>query len=152
GRRFTATCSADLGDARCTIDLTNSAFRGVGTIAALGGTSTFAASGLDAFVDSWFSAGRITWTSGANASLAMDIKRHRVESGGVIIDLWQASPEPLAVGDGFFVTSGCDKRFDTCRDRFSNAVNFRGCPQIPGNDFLVRYAINGEPGNDGKSL
>jgi len=50
------------------------------------------------------------------------------------------------------VTAGCDKRFDTCRNRFNNAVNFRGFPHIPGNDFVIRYAVEGEPGNDGGSL
>jgi len=34
---------------------------------------------------------------------------------------------------------GCDKRFETCRDRFSNAINFRGEPHLPGNDLLTRY-------------
>jgi len=31
-------------------------------------------------------------------------------------------------------------------------VNFRGFPHIPGNDFVARYAVSGEPGNTGKSL
>jgi uncharacterized phage protein (TIGR02218 family) len=57
--------------------------------------------------------------------------------------------EPIAVGDGFVVTAGCDKQFSTCRDRFGNAVNFRGFPQIPGNDFVVSYPVPGTPGNSG---
>ena len=31
----------------------------------------------------------------------------------------------------------CDKCFATCRDRFANAVNFRGFPDIPGEEFLL---------------
>jgi hypothetical protein len=31
-------------------------------------------------------------------------------------------------------------------------VNFRGFPHIPGNDFVIRYPVQGEPGNDGKSM
>mgnify|MGYP001126787711 CR=1 FL=1 len=50
------------------------------------------------------------------------------------------------------VTAGCDKRFQTCVTRFANAANFRGFPHIPGNDFVVRYPVQGEPGNDGGSL
>jgi uncharacterized phage protein (TIGR02218 family) len=152
GRRYTATCSADLGDARCTIDLTNPTLKGEGTVVVLGGTSTFTATGLDTFVDSWFSAGRLAWTGGVNNSLSVEVKRHRIEAGSVIIELWQAMPEPLTVGDTFFVTAGCDKRFVICRDRFANTLNFRGFPHIPGNDFITRYAVTGEPGNDGKSL
>lgn len=33
--------------------------------------------------------------------------------------------------------STCDKHFTTCRDVFSNALNFRGFPFMPGNDVLV---------------
>jgi uncharacterized phage protein (TIGR02218 family) len=61
-------------------------------------------------------------------------------------------PEPIAVGDTFTVTAGCDKRFATCRDRFDNVLNFRGYPHIPGNEYVTRYAVAGEPGNTGQSL
>ena len=152
GRRFTATCSADLGDARCTVDLESAALRGSGMIAALAGTSSFIASGLSGFASGWFTAGRVEWTGGANIGLAVEVKRHRAASGEVALDLWQQMPEPLAVGDTFMVTAGCDKRFSTCRDRFANAVNFRGFPHIPGNDFVASYATQGAPGNDGSSL
>jgi uncharacterized phage protein (TIGR02218 family) len=152
GRRYTATCSADLGDSRCAIDLAGPALTGTGAITVLNGTSSVLVSGLDAFADGWFSAGRLNWTSGANAGLAVEIKSHRAASGGAALDLWQAMPEPLALGDAFSVTAGCDKRFDTCQDRFNNAQNFRGFPHIPGNDFVTRYAVSGEPGNTGQSL
>ena len=53
-------------------------------------------------------------------------------------------PEPITVADAFTVTAGCDKRFATCRDRFANGVNFRGFPQIPGNDFVISYPVPGK--------
>jgi uncharacterized phage protein (TIGR02218 family) len=152
GRRYTATCAADLGDARCGVDLSVPVLRGEGAIVSLSGTSLLTASGLDGFAAGWFSGGKLTFTGGANVGLAVEVKQHRVEAGSVVIDLWQAMSQPLAVGDTFVVTAGCDKRFATCRDRFANAINFRGFPHIPGNDFVMRYAVAGEPGNDGKSL
>jgi uncharacterized phage protein (TIGR02218 family) len=152
GRLYTATCSADLGDSRCAIDLSDPTFLGSGTVTVMNGTSSFLASGLDAFVDAWFTAGKLTWTGGANAGLAVEVKGHRLVADGVSLTLWQAMPEPIADGDTFSVTAGCDKRFETCRDRFDNVVNFRGFPHIPGNDFVTRYAIAGEPGNAGRSL
>ncbi len=152
GRLYTARCGADLGDQRCKIDLTTSAFRGSGAVAALGGTSDFVATGLGGFADGWFSAGRLNWTSGANAGLAIEIKLHRVADGAVRLTLWQAMPEPIIGGDAFTVTAGCDKRFVTCRDRFANTDNFRGFPHIPGNDFLIATPALGAPGNDGLSL
>jgi uncharacterized phage protein (TIGR02218 family) len=151
GRRYTATCSADLGDSRCQIDLASPTYRGSGAVTALNGTSSFFASGLGGFADGWFIAGRLVWQSGANDGLAVEVKRHGT-TGGVSFALWQAMPEPIAPGDTFVVTAGCDKRFGTCRDRFNNAVNFRGFPHIPGNDFITRYVVSGEPGNDGGSL
>ena len=152
GRLFTATCNADLGDARCTINLTDPAFFGSGAVTVSSATSTFDASGLDAFDDGWFTQGKLTFTGGANAGFAMEVKIHRRNDSGVTIALWQAMPEPIAAGDTFTITAGCDKRFSTCHDRFNNVVNFRGFPFIPGNDFVIRYPVQGEPGNDGSSL
>ena len=41
----------------------------------------------------------------------------------------------------------CDKRFETCRDVFANAVNFRGFPHLPGQDFVLSGpAANGNDG------
>jgi uncharacterized phage protein (TIGR02218 family) len=148
GRLYTATCAADLGDARCRVDLDQPAFRGTGTVSGLVSASAFFAAGLDAFADGWFTAGKLTWSSGANAALTVEVKSHRLD-GNVRLQLWQAMPEPIAAGDVFVVTAGCDKRFATCRDRFRNVVNFRGFPHIPGNDFLMRVAVPGEPGHDG---
>jgi uncharacterized phage protein (TIGR02218 family) len=151
GRLYTAKCGADLGDARCKVDLTAPALRGSGIVTALEGTSVFLASGLDAFADGLFTAGRLSWTSGANAGLAIEIKAHGF-AGQPRLTLWQAMPEPIGVSDGFAVTAGCDKRFATCRARFANTDNFRGFPQIPGNDFLLASPVQGAPGNDGLSL
>lgn len=152
GRRFIATCSADLGDARCKIDLQSSTHQAGGSVAVLNGTSSFLTAGLGGYADGAFTAGRLVWQSGANAGLAVEVKRHVNGGGGITLDLWQAMPEPIAVGDAFIVTAGCDKRFETCRGRFDNAVNFRGFPHIPGNDFVAKYAVQGEPGNNGGSL
>jgi len=151
GRLFTARCGADLGDAHCTVNLSAPALRGEGAIASVAATSALVASGLDAFAEGWFTGGKLTWSSGANDGLSVEIKDHRVISGHARLSLWQAMPEPLANGDTFVVTAGCDKQFDTCRDRFANAANFRGFPQIPGNDFLIA-APDAGGGNDGKSL
>ena len=80
-----------------------------------------------------------------------DIERFR--SGGVAeLDLWQRAPNPIALGDAFAVTAGCDKRLTTCRQTFANVANFRGFPHMPGNDFVVRMPRQGEPGLDGGSL
>lgn len=154
GRLFTARCGVDLGDGKCRVDLTSSAFRRGGTVTAVEGTSILAASGLSGLAAGWFTAGRLNWTGGANAGLAIEVKQHRIVAGEVLISLWRAMPEPIVIGDSFVVTAGCDKSFATCRDRFANTANFRGFPQIPGNDFVVSYPLPGSPdnGNGSKAL
>jgi len=152
GRLYTVKCGADLGDARCKIDLGNPALHGLGAVMSVEGASILVASGLDGFADTLFSAGRLTWTSGANNGLAIEIKEHRLAAGHARLTLWQAMPEGIALGDTFAITAGCDKSFATCRARFANTDNFRGFPQIPGNDFLLSAPAQGAPGNDGLSL
>lgn len=151
GRLYTSNCTADLGDGRCMIDLNSLFYKGAGSVVAVTATSSFVAGGLDAFDDGWFTSGKLTFTGGANAGLAMEVKAY-LSGEAARIDLWQAMAHPIAAGDTFTVTAGCDKRFATCHDRFDNIVNFRGFPHIPGNDFVLRYPVAGEPGNDGKSL
>jgi uncharacterized phage protein (TIGR02218 family) len=51
-------------------------------------------------------------------------------------DLPRATVEP---GCRIELREGCDKRFETCSERFANAVNFRGEPHLPGADLLTRY-------------
>ena len=51
----------------------------------------------------------------------------------------QPTPFPVAPGEAAELRQGCDKRLDTCRERFANVLNFRGEPHLPGNDLLTRY-------------
>ena len=38
----------------------------------------------------------------------------------------------------------CDQRYNTCLNMFSNTENFRGFPDLPGEDFLTLYPRNGD--------
>jgi uncharacterized phage protein (TIGR02218 family) len=151
GRLYTARCTADLGDARCKIALAAAGLNGAGNVSRLLGVSAVAVEGLGDFGDGIFTARCLTWTSGANTSLVVEIKEHRVVSGEVQLTLWQAMSEVIAVGDAFTITAGCDKRFVTCRDRFANSINFRGFPHISGNDFVIA-GVDASANNDGSSL
>jgi uncharacterized phage protein (TIGR02218 family) len=152
GRLYRATCSADLGDHRCRVDLTSPEFRGTGELSATDGALGFATGSLAAYANGLFTGGKLTWTGGANAGLSIEVKAHRVVGGIAEIDLWQRAPNPIAIGDAFAVTAGCDKRFATCRRTFANVANFRGFPHMPGNDFVIRMPRQGEAGLDGGSL
>lgn len=150
GRLYTARCTADLGDARCKIDLAAAGLHGAGIVSRLLGASAIALDGFGDFADGLFTAGCLTWRSGANTGLAVEIKEHRIVGAEVHLTLWQAMSEAIAVGDTCTVTAGCDKRFETCRDRFANGVNFRGFPHIPGNDFVIA-GVDTSANNDGRA-
>ncbi len=140
GRRYMFGCDADLGDARCGVNLSDPLLNGTGAVASIiDEARVFAASGLGAFVGEWFTRGKLTWTSGANNGLAVEIKRHSLAAGVHQIECWLPAPLPIAVGDAFAITAGCDKQFSTCQAKFANAARFRGFPYMPGNDFAVSY-------------
>ncbi|GIL03336.1 MAG: hypothetical protein BroJett030_32350 [Alphaproteobacteria bacterium] len=140
GRSFSRACDADLGDARCGIDLDQPQCKGAGTVVRALSDLVVEVSGLGGFLSGWFRGGRLAFSSGANAGLAVEVAEHMAGDGTVVLHLWQPPARPLAAGDGFTVRAGCDKAFATCREKFANGINFRGFPHIPGNDFALGYA------------
>jgi uncharacterized phage protein (TIGR02218 family) len=147
GRIFQYGCDADLGDPRCGIDLDAAVYRGAGVVISAEDDRIVVASGLDAFAGGWFERGKLVFTGGANDGAAMEVKSHAAMPGGARLELWRAMARGVAPGDTFAVTAGCDKQFATCRAKFSNGVNFRGFPHMPGNDFVLARAGDGP--NDG---
>ena len=145
GRSFLPVCDAVLGDARCGVDL--DAFSAAAAVTSSVDRRVVTVSGLGPFDDGWFAQGRLTWTSGANEGLSAEVRGHAAEE----IELWRAAPYAVAAGDTAILTAGCDKRFGTCGAKFSNGLNFRGCPHMPGNDWVTSYPATGER-LDGSSL
>ena len=152
GRTFQYACDATLGDARSGIDLGGPAYQGAGTVTAASSAYQFAASGLDAFADGWFAGGLLTWTSGGNADRRMEVKRFASAGGAAEIELWRSMASPITPGDGFTITTGCDKPFPTCKAKFANQLNFRGFPHMPGNSYVLAFPVSGDPSNDGASM
>jgi uncharacterized phage protein (TIGR02218 family) len=151
GRVIQYACDADLGDARCTVDLDDPAFRGEGEVTGIFDARIFTVSGLDGFAQDWFARGLLTWMSGANAGLKAEVKLHSKGGSAVSLELWEAPPKPVEAGDAFTVTAGCDKSARTCFQRFANLDNFRGFPHVPGVDFALTVPERGKK-NDGRSM
>ncbi|MBU6445170.1 MAG: DUF2163 domain-containing protein, partial [Alphaproteobacteria bacterium] len=145
GRVYAYSCDADLGDARCTVDRSDPAFSGAGTVVSAIDARRFTVSGLGGFADGWFAYGKLTWSGGANAGRAMEVKRHGVSAGAVTLELWQAMSEAVSAGDSFTLSAGCDKQFATCKAKFANGANFRGFPYMPGNDLVTAYPVQTQP-------
>ena len=140
GRTFQAGCDARLGDARCGIDLENAIYKGTGVVTDLLRDRAFMASGLAGFDAGWFTSGTLTWTSGANAGRVTEVLAHGLADAIATMTLLEAPVLPIAEGDSFIALAGCDKRIATCSAKFANVANFRGFPNIPGQDAVLRYA------------
>lgn len=151
GRAFLHGCDRRLGDAKCGVDLTAPVYRGAAVVTAVIDGQQFAVSGLENYAPGWFSGGRLVWDSGANAGVEGHVKTHAAPGGSATVELWLTPPMPVAAGDGFTVTAGCDKTAETCRDRFANLLNFRGFPHMPGDDWAAGYVGTGGE-HDGGSL
>lgn len=140
GRTFQAGCDAELGDARCGIDLENAVYKGNGMVTERLRDRAFRASGLAGFEAGWFAAGTLTWTSGANAGRITEVLSHGLTATIATLTLLEAPARAIAEGDSFITRAGCDKRIATCTGKFANTPNFRGFPHIPGQDAVLRYA------------
>lgn len=122
-------CRARLGDRDCRVDMAGRrrivAVAGVeDTRVAVGGL----AAGAYAF-------GTLRWMTGANAGIGQAV----ADNGADALMLTDPPPFDVAAGTLALLVEGCDRQLATCATRFSNAVNFRGEPYLPGMDLLTRY-------------
>lgn len=130
GDVYTQSCRATLGDARCGVNL--DAYRFSGTVTEVEASFAFSDASKTQAND-YFAGGVLQFTSGANAGLRMEIRDFTNGRFGLFLPL----PYPIALGDTYTVTTGCDKVFTTCISKFNNALNFRGEPHVPGLDKLL---------------
>lgn len=133
GELYSSTCRAALGDSRCGVNV--GSFIVSGAVSAVDSQSRFSDSSRTEEAG-YFAYGKLTFTSGANTGLSMEVK----EFSGDEFILTLPMPHAIEVGDGYDVIAGCDKRFTTCISRFSNAENFRGEPHVPGIDKILETA------------
>lgn len=149
-RVFSKTCDAELGDPRCAVDLDGGGFRDTVSVSAVVSAQGLCVSGAEARASGWFADGVLDWLTGANAGARARITVHRATGQGALLELDPAPAAAPAPGDEAMLTAGCDKRFSTCRIKFANTDNFRGCPHMPGNDLLVR-PVSRDPRRDGSA-
>ncbi len=149
GQVYQAGCSAVLGDARCGIDLRDAAYRATVIVAEVDARGQLRIDGATGFSDRWFERGQIEVLSGTTAGLRVMVKADRLTDSGRLVELWHSAG--LAAGDSLILQAGCDRKAETCQNKFSNFMNFRGFPHIPGEDWLASYPVSSLL-NDGGSL
>jgi uncharacterized phage protein (TIGR02218 family) len=151
GSYFQRSCSADLGDARCKFNLAAQGFSTTGVVfSSAEGMIVADLSGV--FGDGFFTQGRLTFSSGANAGAVVTIKSHAQEGTRARLAMWTRPAAAISAGDAIFITAGCDKSPDACQGKFNNLVNFRGFPHMPGNDRVIAYPSSLVPAMDGGSF
>lgn len=137
GQVFQKPCAAVLGDAKCRFDLSQPGYFTELAVEDVTSDRVFGFADLPGFDDRWFERGRLRVLSGAAAGLVGMVKNDRLSADGRVVELWQELRAPIQTGDMIRLEAGCDKRFETCRLKFNNVLNFRGFPDIPGGDWLI---------------
>ncbi len=138
GRVLQAACDAELGDARCGVDLTAPMMQWQGSVIEVqSGSVVRLPAGVGA-ADGWFANGRIAVLSGDASGQGCRVQGDILQpDGSRLLYLWRPLTGALVAGDSVVVTTGCDKCLATCRDKFANVVNFRGFPDIPSEDWVA---------------
>ncbi|MCI2393424.1 DUF2163 domain-containing protein [Aliiroseovarius sediminis] len=143
GRAYQTPCSAVLGDGACKFRLDQTGYRLDLPIDDNSDETQFAFTGMAQYPSRWFERGRFTVLSGAAKDLTGLIKNDRkLADGAREIELWEAIRERMEPGDVVRLEAGCDKLPTTCRVKFNNFLNFRGFPDVPGEDWLMSYPVS----------
>jgi uncharacterized phage protein (TIGR02218 family) len=133
GDVYSPSCRAILGDTKCKVALAGVTV--TTTVSDVTNNQTFIASALTQDAG-WFTGGEVEWLSGNNEGRRMEVKEFA--AGKVVLALPMG--KSIQAGDSFKIIAGCDKTRETCQSKFSNILNFRGEPDVPGVDKLLMTA------------
>ena len=150
GRAYLRSCAAVLGDANCGVDLGDPAFHAEVPLLAFDGPDRVIVA-ASPHAAGMFAQGRLIVQSGASAGLSVVIQHDEITPQGRALRLWEAPRGGMAPGDGLRLVAGCDRSAATCAATFANLLNFRGFPDIPGEDWLMSVPRS-DGRNDGGSL
>jgi uncharacterized phage protein (TIGR02218 family) len=119
-------CRYQLGDARCTKNLT--AFTRTGQVVTTAtAQSIIRASALPTPTVAYLN-GLLAWTAGANTGYSAEIKAYDDATKEITLKLPQGYT--VAVGDEFAIVEGCAKDLTACA-AFANVINFGAEPYTP---------------------
>lgn len=134
GRIYQPACDANLGDARCTINL--DPLRVTLTITSVLSATSFTVdpASVSSFDATYFTNGLIEMLSGSNQGFKNEVAQYDKVTGR--FTSYVPLPYFPQVGDTFLATPGCLKDEAACK-RFGNYLNFQGFPDVPGADKIM---------------
>ncbi|MCK0126709.1 DUF2163 domain-containing protein [Gelidibacter sp. F2691] len=153
GRAYQSPCSAVLGDGKCRFNLGQNGYSVELDLVSNDEETVFRFDGMSLYPKNWFVRGRFEVLTGEAQGLSGIIKNDaKGKDGARTIELWEALRAVMLPGDRVRLEAGCDKLPRTCRVKFNNFRNFRGFPDIPGEDWLMSYPVPHErnDGGDGR--
>ena len=89
----------------------------------------------------YFAGGKVTFTSGANDGVTVDIDGFNETGSDWTVTLFEPAPFDIVAAVTVLLSEGCDHQPATCKRR-NNLVNYRGETFVPGNDVLFRVNTN----------
>jgi uncharacterized phage protein (TIGR02218 family) len=148
GELITNSCKADFGDARCGVTPESI----TGTVTSVTDALNFVVSFAGSYADGYFHLGEVVPLTGANAG-GLPVEVFAWYATGQVMLFAPFASEP-AIGDTFTIKRGCSKlrksddaSIPTCLT-YNNVINFRGYPEVPGSDKVLKATIPGQ-GDDG---
>lgn len=144
GQTYQAPCAAILGDGKCRVDLSSPRWSRNVAIDGIADAQIWLGGPVSDLPSGWFDRGTLVVLTGLDAGIVRVVKTDRVAGDVRSVELWEALPSGVTPGDRIRLEAGCDKRIETCRDKFANVVNYRGFPHLPGDDWLMAYPRGGD--------
>lgn len=136
-RYIVPTCSHVFGGTRCGVD--KSLLKQSGTVDNASSKKVFTTSGMTHSSDNEFKYGIVTFTSGDNADLSMEIKSSVQSTAS--IELYLNLPFTISSGDAFDIWPGCEQTVDACK-AYNNIENFGGFHFVPNTDDVLKGALD----------
>lgn len=149
GRTFQKGCGAVLGDRACGVHLNQPLYQLNGTVQKVIDKRVLWVETEAAHDAGWFARGTFQFETGLGQVVEGAVKSDGVTDGCRRIELWHPLALEPALGTQVTVNAGCDKLFSTCRFKFRNTPNFQGFPDLPGDDWMMRYPNMSEPKDGG---
>lgn len=135
GRKVGIECDVQtLGDERCKVDLgTYTHAATVETVIDIRREFTVSVPGIPADPE-YFRYGTVVWSNGDGRNTQLGGVISSWADSSSTVKLLLDTPDDIQVGDTLYMSAGCDRRVETCTNRFNNFSNYQGWPHVPGRD------------------